>query len=251
MTEITEAVERLRETAYRDEAKAVTARSDDLRALLSELTRLQEEVKGLRLAICGGEDAPGYADSLPLADILGVAANNIGSWREASDRAALLQAAREEASQGAGEPVAMSSYEDGWFADPLAALTSPPTDPRTKALEGERDAWKTAAEHHFAHMRAALDLSYHLRYPPCPMLLDQVADLIDCGDGCENAWREHDTNATGCTRSESAEGCPFEMACELRDFAKALRIQAWTLAFAPRAALTPSVQAEKGDDHGG
>jgi hypothetical protein len=59
--------------------------------LQEELTRLQEENGQLRLAICGGEDAPGYADSLPLADILGVAANNLGSWREASDRAARLQ----------------------------------------------------------------------------------------------------------------------------------------------------------------
>ena len=164
----------------------------------------------------------------------------------------------EEASQGAVEPVAdpfagqlaEAQADPEWLAKWHNPASPPNPQARIDALEGERDAWRATAEHHFAHMRAALDLSYHLRYPPCPMLLDQVADLIDCGDGCENAWREHDTNATGCTRSESAEGCPFEMACELRDFAKALRIQAWTLAFAPRAALAPSVQAVKGDDHG-
>lgn len=107
MTEITEAVERLHhKLAQSSPVHLFSPAREDVRALLSELTRLQEENGQLRLAICGGEDAPGYADSLPLADILGVAANNIGSWREASDRAALLQAAREEASQGAGEPVA-------------------------------------------------------------------------------------------------------------------------------------------------
>ena len=101
MTEITEAVEAL--TALVGEPAAhwsisgepgdecVDVQVADLSALLSELTRLQEENGQLRLAICGGEDAPGYADSLPLADILGVAANNLGSWREASDRAARLQ----------------------------------------------------------------------------------------------------------------------------------------------------------------
>lgn len=69
-------------------ADGIETQANKLRA---ELTRLQEENGQLRLAICGGEDAPGYADSLPLADILGVAANNLGSWREASDRAARLQ----------------------------------------------------------------------------------------------------------------------------------------------------------------
>ena len=38
-----EAVERLKETAYRDEARAVMARSDDVRLILSELSRLQAE----------------------------------------------------------------------------------------------------------------------------------------------------------------------------------------------------------------
>ncbi len=99
--------------------------------------------------------------------------------------------------------------------------------------ERERDNWKRTAEHHFGHMRAALDLSYAIRWPADPEFLDLIADQIDCGGECDTAWREWDTNATGCTRSDSAEGCPFEHACRLRDFAKAMRIHAWTLAFAP------------------
>lgn len=99
MTEITEAVELAKEIVWDLDVRhelipnqALAQRHAKVLAdLLSELTRLQEENGQLRLAICGGEDAPGYADSLPLADILGVAANNLGSWREASDRAARLQ----------------------------------------------------------------------------------------------------------------------------------------------------------------
>lgn len=99
MTEITEAVELAKEIVWDLDVRhelipnqALAQRhAKVLATLLSELTRLQEENGQLRLAICGGEDAPGYADSLPLADILGVAANNLGSWREASDRAARLQ----------------------------------------------------------------------------------------------------------------------------------------------------------------
>lgn len=45
--------------------------------------RTEAENETLRLAICGGEDAPGYAASLPLADILKVQATNLqatGEW---------------------------------------------------------------------------------------------------------------------------------------------------------------------------
>lgn len=126
-TEIKEAVEAL--TALVDEPAAhwsisgepgdecVDVQVADLRALLSELTRLQEENSQLRLAICGGEDAPGYADSLPLADILGVAANNLGSWREASDRAARLQEAAEPFLRLAHETVTPVDGERPWYAE--------------------------------------------------------------------------------------------------------------------------------------
>lgn len=103
-------------------------------------------------------------------------------------------------------------------------------------LTKERDGWRKNAEHHFGHMRAALDLSYALQWLFNPETLERAAEKIDCGDGCENAWREYDTNATGCTMSDSAEGCPFELASDLREIAKAIRIQAWTLAFNPRPA---------------
>lgn len=121
MTEITEAVELAKEIVWDLDVRhelipnqALAQRhAKVLATLLSELTRLQEENGQLRLAICGGEDAPGYADSLPLADILGVAANNLGSWREASDRAARLQ----EEVKGLRDNL---RYEDEWPATPVS-----------------------------------------------------------------------------------------------------------------------------------
>jgi len=52
-----------------------------------ELERLEGENETLRLAICGGEDAPGYAASLPLEAILGVLRDNYTQWRDASETA--------------------------------------------------------------------------------------------------------------------------------------------------------------------
>lgn len=67
----------------------------DLRALLAELATAKAENEQLRLEICGGEDAPGYAASLPLEAILGVLRQNYGSWSariaEAEARADQLQ----------------------------------------------------------------------------------------------------------------------------------------------------------------
>lgn len=52
-----------------------------------EIAALRRENSELRLAICGGEDAPGYADSLSVETILGVLRDNYASWRRDSELA--------------------------------------------------------------------------------------------------------------------------------------------------------------------
>lgn len=120
-------------------------------------------------------------------------------------------------------------------ADVILALTAGASNAEgaqeVERLTRERDAWKATAEHHFEHMRAALDLSYALKYPVDPALLERAADEIDCGGQCEHASYDRSTNVTECRMAETT-GCPFDDATSLREFAKAIRIQAWTLAFA-------------------
>jgi len=161
MTEITEAVERATRPIVgmhnRTAQEVFDIMCDRVRFALqaaSELTRLREENSRLRLAICGGEDAPGYADSLPLADILGVAANNLGSWREASDRAARLQeevkGLRGRASELDGElrgllhglPELLESGgltdEEGLIEKAWMTLTRPETEATLATLQGQQ-----------------------------------------------------------------------------------------------------------------
>jgi Lar family restriction alleviation protein len=112
------------------------------------------------------------------------------------------------------------------------------TEAKLAEVERERDAWKASAEHHFGHMRAALDLSYALQYPVDPTFLEQIAEEIDCGSRCEHGGTEYDTGSHYCHEENARHpihpwGCSGYAASELRDFAKALRVQAWTLAFAP------------------
>lgn len=169
-----------------------------------------------------------------------VAERDAGAVKEAQ-RQARLGEPYDEALASAREDAAVG----GLKLTDLSALLA-----ELDRVRGERDGWKRTAEHHFEHMRAALDLSYAIKWPADPEFLDLIADQIDCGGECETAWREWDTNATGCTKSDSAEGCPFEHACRLRDFAKAMRIHAWTLAFAPPdsnpEARATSLEAEVG-----
>jgi len=61
-----------------DESDAIRLTAD-VTSVLSRLKRAEAENEQLRLAICGGEDAPGYAASLPLASILDVAEQNTRS----------------------------------------------------------------------------------------------------------------------------------------------------------------------------
>ena len=82
--------------------------------------------------------------------------------------------------------------------------------------------WQAYAIDLHGKWRASEAALHEFRYPPCQALLRQVADEIDCGNDCDNGHTEHDTNAFVCVKSESAEGCCFEKAEALRNFAKAL-----------------------------
>lgn len=63
------------------------ADGDAIHALLAALDQRDAEVERLRLAICGGEDAPGYAMSLPLETILQVQDDNRQTWKRDSELA--------------------------------------------------------------------------------------------------------------------------------------------------------------------
>lgn len=88
---------------------------DDAIALIALITQLSAALAGakdenneLRLAICGGEDAPGYASSLQLADILEVSRQNTAAWFQAVEEAT---SAREAATEG-WRPI--ETYEGGF-----------------------------------------------------------------------------------------------------------------------------------------
>lgn len=79
-------------TEFDGDKRAVQCLPCAAKAVHLTLTSREEEVETLRLAICGGEDAPGYAMSLPLMTILQVVSDNYRSWRETSDAALSLKA---------------------------------------------------------------------------------------------------------------------------------------------------------------
>lgn len=124
-----------------------------------------------------------------------------------------------------------------------AALSASSTVPvEAQDLQGEVERPKADLERantwgneRHADARKYMEMAYQLQYPPSPELLEHIAGRIDCGGNCDTAWREWDTNAAGCTLSET-EGCPFEEATQLREFAKALRTQA---ALNPNPAAKP------------
>jgi len=81
------------------------------------IAKQADEIEALRLAICGGEDAPGYAMSLPLDVVLDVARQNTARWFGEADRAIAAEAklveseAREEALRDALKDIdAMPGY---------------------------------------------------------------------------------------------------------------------------------------------
>ncbi|MGA0604926.1 hypothetical protein ACO2Q0_02915 [Phenylobacterium sp. VNQ135] len=63
-----------------------------VKSLLGDLDTLKRENEELRLAICGGEDAPGYAASLPHKTVVSLAADNYRDLRHASDSALAAEA---------------------------------------------------------------------------------------------------------------------------------------------------------------
>lgn len=69
--------------------------------LLTTIQTQASEIEGLRLALLGGEDAPGYAMSLPLAQVLDTHAQHQSFMRDCADRngfrAEQLQSAVDEA----------------------------------------------------------------------------------------------------------------------------------------------------------
>jgi hypothetical protein len=56
-------------------------------SLLTRIEALEAERDALKLAICGGEDAPGYAASLSNEKILQVLKDNYASWKRDSELA--------------------------------------------------------------------------------------------------------------------------------------------------------------------
>jgi len=104
--------------------------------------------------------------------------------------------------------------------DAPVAVQAPSADP---SLAGRTLAeWQAYAIDLHGKWRASEAALYEFRYPPCQALLRQIADEIDCGDRCENGGREWDTGAFVCSKAESADGCCFEKAASLRNFATAL-----------------------------
>lgn len=55
--------------------------------LASRLKEAEEENETFRLAICGGEDAPGHAASLPQAVIVGIVQDNYANLRDRAEMA--------------------------------------------------------------------------------------------------------------------------------------------------------------------
>lgn len=125
------------------------------------------------------------------------------------------------------------------FAEDLEALLG---------LEAQNSRLTEMYEEMRTQIRAAHALSCALRYEFDPEVIDRAAEEIDCGGQCDTAWRESDTNATGCTKSESAEGCPFEHVTELRAIAAGIRLKAWMAAFAP-AGAGPGFDADELGEH--
>jgi hypothetical protein len=93
----------------------------------------------------------------------------------------------------------------------------------------------------------ARDALYQFNYPPDPKLLREIADEIDCGTNCEHCHTEWDTNAHICSRTESPEGCAFEKANCLREFAKAVEVCA--AAPSPPGAVPTSLAGQVPDGY--
>lgn len=75
------------QTSEEDNAAFITAANPQaVLSLIAHLKAAEAENEQLRLAICGGEDAPGYAASLPLQAVLDVQRDNFAVSRSALER---------------------------------------------------------------------------------------------------------------------------------------------------------------------
>lgn len=101
---------------------------------------------------------------------------------------------------------------------------------RIQSAESSLRYFRNLTERQQEAFRKTLQLSYDLEYPISPTLLILIADDIDCGGECDTVWREHDTNASGCSKEEEDE-CPFANAAALRELARTIINQRWVLAF--------------------
>jgi hypothetical protein len=63
----------------------------DAPELTKRLRATQKQADRLKLAICGGEDAPGYAASLTVDQALAVLSENYAAWDRQTDRATALE----------------------------------------------------------------------------------------------------------------------------------------------------------------
>lgn len=113
------------------EAQAIAAwnRREPQDALLLEVGRLRDENEQLRLAICGGEDAPGYAASLPLETVLGVMRDHFASWKRDSELAWDGETAQSWKARAKAAQTALEFYRDNWDWFPGDGETPTPSDP--------------------------------------------------------------------------------------------------------------------------
>lgn len=124
------------------------------------IERLEGEREGLHLAICGGEDAPGYAASLSHETVLRVAADNHASWRRdaelawdgetASSWKARAQALAQELAtlkEGMGSSRDLAPQPEPLTVPDAAVNADDPTCERD-------DCWHAAKCQGFCHRRA-------------------------------------------------------------------------------------------------
>lgn len=72
-----------------------------------------------------------------------------------------------------------------------------------------------------------------------PHMLDEAADEIDCGDGCEKVSYDYSCNYSECRAREKGEYCPNDVAETLRALAKAARSRTLASSPPPSSDITP------------
>ena len=93
--------------------------ADLFEAQAAEIKRLRGERERLALAICGGEDAPGYANAQTVETLERVARDNANATMEQINRTLAVEAKLAKAVE-ALEEIATDEHPLGWIA--IAAL---------------------------------------------------------------------------------------------------------------------------------